>query len=610
MVVVYLTALNLFLRTPLGRKVMNLSPEIVEIHYESAWVLWPTRVHVKRVWLRVQDANIQMLVQAETGVLDVQIIQSLLQKRFVATNVVADKIGFRLRQRLMPNEATKTKLARLPDVPGFDDVLRDGPAGPMSEAFLDTLVGVDLKGMHATNIYEVWVDEYRFSGNIQVDGGFMYQPFRSFRLDQTHISIGEGNVTLGSQPMVSEVNAEIDAEAGTLNMSVFERDALRALNAKAKLDVKVRSISFLNYYLDDVDIVRIEEGSGRLKVDAEITNGQVLAGSVLSLDTTEITLRLPFFHASGAGKVRWTAVNGRAWLDVKLRDVKMVKDSDGKVYMHGPSVGLLAQSSGLDLSKKLDLDVLVDVPDLRAPDLRFLNEFIPAGIGVHVASGSGRIKGNLEINAKSQQARGILDIDSDQIKVQNHQALIEGRLVVRGILKKANFKTGDADLSGSSIKLEDAAIDSGRGSKSRDFFVRVAADPCLISPNGKVKWDTRISLGVKSLMPIMDIVSENITLPWVARAFSDLRDIGVKLDLTVREKRVELREIYFKSGILEVSGDVAIIENGAKLQEPFGALLLKVGALPVGIGLEGKTNRAVLVDAEAWYKKERAKLAN
>lgn len=589
--------------TPLGLSVINaLQPDVVELRYDRAWSFVPLRVEVRGFRMRYQDDDVQLHLVADRGVLDVQPLASVARGQFVATRVIADGIELRLRQRLAKHDAAKER--RLPPIPGLPSPLRSRPQRALPDDVVAALVGVDLTGMIASGIRELWIDEYHFTGDVFVRGGFMFQPFLRFRLDPSQVVVVHGALSLGDRPFASRIDALFEARAKEMNVSVFEREALRGLSVDGRVQANVKHVGFLNYYLSDVsDQVRLEEGRGRVGVQVRVVDGVVEAPSSLSLDTPQVLLRMPYFFATGGGKIRWNVREKKSWLDVSVTNVKIARESDQRVFVEGPMVKVLAQSSGLDLTKPLDLDVLLDLEEARATDLTFVNEFIPAGTGVTITSGAGVVKGHVEISASKRHARGALDIDGTKLGMRNKRAKLTGRLSVRGLLKDLDLRTRAADFSGSTIAVDDVIVENGFGDISKHFWLRVIAEPCTVAPTAEQKWRAGLGISFSSLWPVMGMIQNNVKVPWIVRAFSDLENVRAQVSLVVREDRLELSNIDIRSGVLRAQGDLAIVEvEKGQPQLPYGALLVSVGAIKAGVELDGKRSRGVLVNAQRWYE--------
>ena len=155
----------------------------------ACWSFVPAmRFHVRGFRFRFQDDKVQLYMTADEGALTVRPLKSLMQRQFVGTHVSSSGIEMRIRQRLVAKDATEAKLSRLPPIPGLDSVQRTATPGPPPDEVIDKLIGVDLTDIVAQHVRDVWIDEYHFTGDVSVEGGFMFQPFRRFRLDRARSS--------------------------------------------------------------------------------------------------------------------------------------------------------------------------------------------------------------------------------------------------------------------------------------------------------------------------------------------------------------------------------------------------------------------------------------
>ncbi len=70
----------------------------------------------------------------------------------------------------------------------------------------------------------------------------------------------------------------------------------------------------------------------------------------------------------------------------------------------------------------------------------------------------------------------------------------------------------------------------------------------------------------------------------------------------VRENAIGLHGLEAESGALSVRGNLDIHQSAGATAQPFGALLVKLGALSVGINLQGTQTSGVLFGAEKWIE--------
>ncbi len=608
----YIFAVNAFLASSLAMRLMNSSPNDAGVSYDSARSYFPFRVSVRNLKLNVEDSNVQVYVSADWAQCDVSLL-GIVRKGAYLSRVRGDGLILRIRQQLLPHDLARDKITKLPDIPGFPSPLKTHPNMPVTDAHYD-MVTVSLTDIDVTNLREVWIDEYRFEGHIDIHGGFFYKPLRLLRLDASTINIVEGTLHFGEPAVAKNIRAKINVKVPTINVENLKRDALRGFDADIDLKTDISSVEFLNFYLKDVPMVRLEEGAGSLAVKLKMEKGLIKKGSEINLDSKRVTVRMPYFFASGAAAIRWLADNQKAKLNVALKDIAITQESDQKIVLSGPQFNVLANSTGLDVAKPLDLDVVLDLPEGDAKDLSFLNEYIPPGAGVRIDKGSGVIQGNLEISAKAQHAQGALSIKAKDIVVQNKGARLSGRLDLEGVLKDLDLKTNETDLSGSRFALDDVTVAMDNAQKDTNFWLRLDVEHCKLIPKNapkksELRWQTKINLAMKNLQPIMHIISANLTVPWVAQAFSNWSDIKAHTELTVREKSITLRDLYAESGALHVKGNLEIKEIPGKakppLQQPFGSVLVELGQLKIGIDLEGQKTSAVLFGADKWFEAQK-----
>jgi hypothetical protein len=600
----YLVTMNAFLSSKAGAALLNASPDIVELRFGKlrSWI--PFRVHAEDVFIRVQDGNIQMQVTADKAMMDIRPSTMFSNLTFTSTKLRADGVAIRIRLRRDPNEMKEVDLKKLPPIEGFASPILEEERPPPPDDAHYNLVSVDLRDIDARDVREVWVEDIRYCGRIDLRGGFYYKPLRKIRIDALHVESSGGTLLQGEKNSIADnISLKLDANLPELDVQHFRQKALGLADMAVKLQTRVKSASFINYYLKDIPEVRVVEGGGDISLVLDIKHGQIIAGSKLALDTRNINVSIPYFTIGGKGIVRWEARERTAWLDVKVKDIVFTEKSSGKVRLKGPLFNVTAVSSGLDLSKNMNLQLVMDLPDAHGDDLTFLSNFIPEGTGVTVKNGRGTVHGNVEIDAAKQLGRAALDIDGDDIEVRTRGATMKGRVKVRGIIPKIHLKTGSADFSGSHLTLDRATIDA-EGRHFDNFWLKVATNDCKWKASKDLDWFARLDVGFQSLFPIMSVVSANIPVPWVLKAFSDLRDVHITSTLRVHPTLIDIDHLLVTSGMLRLDADLRLREKD-KSFEPYGALMVHLGAIPIGVGLEGKKATPILANSEAWFTNHR-----
>ncbi len=187
----YLVLINVFLSTPLFGVVANGNPQTLDVHFERGWSLWPGRVHARGLSIRGRDSSVEWMLRIRQVQFDVS-FRALVGQRFLASNVRGTGGSFRLRSRIDGWEATPERLAGLPPIEG----LRAEPIRPYQQCSLSEwsdadyhLWTVQLEGVRADDVQEIWIDRYRLDGETSATGRFYLKPIRATEVGPLHAEV-------------------------------------------------------------------------------------------------------------------------------------------------------------------------------------------------------------------------------------------------------------------------------------------------------------------------------------------------------------------------------------------------------------------------------------
>lgn len=162
------------------------------------------------------------------------------------------------------------------------------------------------------------------------------------------------------------------------------------------------------------------------------------------------------------------------------------------------------------------------------------------------------------------------------------------------------------DLSGSTLSLEGATLKAGKRSWPH-LWLRAVADPCLLTPNGKLMWSARLALGASNLAPLLAIVSANAPLPAGLGLFADSANVKVEASLMVREDSVELPRVVLTSQNVRLEGALVLREVSQEdpRLEPWGSVLAHAGVFSAGVEFDGPRVSVVLGDLQRWSERRK-----
>jgi hypothetical protein len=463
---------------------------------------------------------------------------------------------------------------------------------------------VELRKLDVHNLREVWINDIHVEGTYDLDGGFLYRPFQRLEISQTHFTRGEGQVTLARKPLATIDLLRLTASLQEIKLGAeASGDFTKAITAELKLEAQLVDIRALNVYLRNVPTVHLDEGGGKLSVAATIDEGVFRDDSSFTLETSKLVVHLPYFEVVGHSNIRWEVKHQESWLDVHVPQFALVQRTDGKTVLTGAHFRLRAGGSA-ELSSLTDARLELSLEDAHAKDLSFLNQFIPEGTGVRIGGGKGTVAGRLAIGA-NRRGKGALDIEGERLVVHNRAARVTGHAKVHGEIAAMNLDSGELNISGSTLALTDVSVE-GAGTTSTGFWLKLTADPCLFTPQKDLTWATTLKLDFQNLAPVVAIISANAPLPDIVKPFFDEPNVNASASLNVHKKSIGLEQLRLESQRIHARGELQLVEQPAAKGKapdlaPFGAVLVKLRGLTVGLELGGAVVKPVLFEPERWY---------
>lgn len=393
----YVVAINVFLSTSLFDRVVNFDKMMLDVHYESGWSVWPSTIHAKHLSIRSSDSNIMWLIKLDEVKFEVSLLD-IPRRRFTIESAHGRGLSMRVQTKLMAWPDTNEEIANLPPIDGFP-AFAVRPADPHHPELWDDeqyeLINVHLDRIHAEDVREIWIDDYRFSGHANLHGRFHLKPLREVDIGPVHADILSGELQRGfGHTLVHDLGGTLDVYASRFDpREVHENEAARYFDISTKLharSVPLAQMPFAlpgNTYIDGIvdarDLtLKIERGklANGTNVDVAVEGPHVARGNFIG----EGELRL---HAD--------VTDNRLRANTELATWRIVR-ADAEELMRGPRAHLGLDSADLDLSTKPfeDLHVVGGIDGASVPDARLTNCILPCT--VHVKSGSATLTARAE----------------------------------------------------------------------------------------------------------------------------------------------------------------------------------------------------------------------
>jgi hypothetical protein len=534
----YLVIGNLLVRSELIKRAVA-SAEGFHLDYGRAYTLWPGRVQVSDLALRVEDYNVQFEVAFDRAQVDIS-LSDLLSKRFRATRLEAQGTRFRMRHKLLVVGDDAERVAAYPPIRGFADppyYVGIRPPSVSADEAAD-LWEVQIENV-AADVSELWVMEHRFRGKAAVAGSFVVRPTRWVQVLPATLQLERGRLTLGEHVVAEQVRGSIDCQIPDYWIQATEgAQVFREISSQVKLELSRGRLEFLRAYLAHLGPLRYS-GDASWRFALQIDKGKVRAGSNVSLLATPLRLIHPEAELSGDVSVslgRYEGVDSDR-LSLALSAPRFVTETrrqgaPGPIF-EGVAGGLLLDA--VDLSSDMALgDGQLAVGKVRAPSLTW---FQTKGV---------KLTGEASAQLTLTRTAGERELQARVLRLELNQTTVETE-----------------------------------GKRSKPFGLALDASGLKIMPGASPSARGPLHVRASSAAALLPLVVGDMTRK-VSDAVLDLEGLDARTQLEVQGNRFALRRIEAQSGRLRVRGH---LEKRGRYAT--GALLLSSGLINIGVTLKG-----------------------
>ncbi len=601
----YLVIGNVWLRQGGLERMLNRRPERLAIHWDSAWTVWPGVVHVRGFAMRNQTRVFQWWLAVDRGTVQVD-LWDLRDRELRLGPLSGSGAAFRLSRRLdAPPRLRPARPELYPPIPGFANPPRAKPEVLYPPRARRKPWHVRISAMSLDDVREVWIEEVRFAGHARLTGGFDLVTHQRLEVDPSRVEVLGGALALGAgaqaQPILADARGRIDGRVDPYPPQRFKgREVFRFATGRITLDGWVRSLDFLDVLFRQTRWVDLRFGGGRTTADFRLRHSRVLPGSHLEAWPEGITVSMLDYRAQGDGTVRWwvdtaeRATEGR--ISLHLDNFQIQRTGYGRPHVRGRGLHIEAASreprvGGLFLPRW----VAIDMPGAEVPDLRFYNAYLPAGSGLVLTGGSGRMSARFHAEAPQWIGSGEIRLDAPRMGARFEEKQLNGTLSLRTLLNRADLQDRRFDISGSKIDLTNVAVLGG----PQGWWARAHLDRAVLAPGARVFLRAQVESTLSDARPLFALFApagRGKLLRWVDDLL-DIQGVGAVADLTLGKNFVNVDHMAVAGGKAEVEGRFRIAGG-----HPRGILYAALGRLDVGLELtDGKRDWKILRPRQ-WFE--------
>ncbi len=484
----YVAGANIFLNTSsIAGDLINRRPERIHIEWDSAWTVVPGLVHVKNLRFRNQTRRVQSYIEVDkTTVLCA--LTALTQRTFRTHWLRARGITAKARPR--PDDLASIESIRpyFPEIPGLElTAAQEMPRRAMKRPWR-----IQLDGMSADGIRDVWFANFRIRGNASASGTADIITRADVSIPAASGEFAFDSATFNEQSIGKNLNGQF-----TISMTPFVPRQnpgiafFKFLSGELQIAASVDDLAFINYYLSQIPWLQLS-GSSELAGRVVLDKGLLASGTQLEFEHADMLAQLGDYVAKGRGNISGHIAKGEqdtADTDmlIHFNEVNIRHQSDADAHFLSSDFGISVSGESFVIGGAIPpTTVKLNLLNGTIPNFNLYNRYLPDG-AVSIDGGSGQVSGALTVDP--EKAHGQLQLVGTQVALDVKDKSIVSDLDLNVVLQDGNPGNGRFDFTGSRLQLKNAAIAGNAASDSWSGDIRLS--------EGQLHWPTITRRGNK-----------------------------------------------------------------------------------------------------------------
>ncbi|MCA9658613.1 MAG: hypothetical protein KC486_09730 [Myxococcales bacterium] len=545
--VLWMLVLNLALWTGFVPWVVSGQHRMSRIHlgYDSAWVLWPTEVHVKGLVLRIDAYRYQLELEVPEGEMDVA-LHELLSRRLHVHRVDADGARATFRFKAPEGQVSERRRALFGPIVGHGAPIRD--AEPPELPKEGEAWELDLENING-GFSELWIDalrivelDARLRGRLRTRAGSL------FAVDGGHLDLAAGAILVGDERLAEALEGTLAVEIRDYDpFSIKGREVLKQVRADIDASARIVDLGPAQPLLPESARLHLGGGAGLLRLDVDVVDGVLQPGTSIDYGTEALmAAHTPVRGRAGVhvrAEVRREDDADEGRLAVELCDLKLWRNDEAgdddeeeggekerkRAPIFAPAIEASVTTSVTDLASDAFALTGAEVRTAKAIQLRELRAL--AGLSDRIDPRAGSASLTLRSTLREGERlghRAKLSVENAAVAVDRTTIRLSGDLELRG---SSGLRFGAGELDTIDLDVRQLAIRSPKG-HSTGAWLKVT--------RGDLEWGpatikATLEGQLDDLRPILSHVDERNRL---IERFTD-HDVTKPLDFKVDLRRGE-----------------------------------------------------------------------
>jgi len=405
------------------------------------------------------------------------------------------------------------------------------------------------------------------------------------------------------------LEAAVEIDPVTMGDTSVE-EILASMTGTIRIDSKSAGIGFLERYLGNFSWIDLG-GRGRLHVDLEMTDGWLAPGSVVELDGPVVTAEFVGLKAQGEGRVSGGIPEGESHAEVRVDLARFDVSQTGAAALMAAgsdfSMTLRNDSSAIDRPAE-GLSVEVVLPEAEVPELEAFNPFLPPSLGLALTGGEARLTGEMRFDSTTREGSGILSLDGRRVEARFKDLDLAAEIDLDAKFESLDLNGGVAEISGSSLDIERAAVQDRSGAVDDGWWgrLRLPAGTVTRDVTARAASPSRIEGLVEAELrdtgPFVALLEERMPkLSWIDGLLT-VENVDADSQIRLEGPSLALRQLEMIGGAkgrLEILGELDFDER-----VPDGVLFARWGKLSAALALEEGKRDWKLTRSRRWYEEQ------
>ncbi|MFQ5994642.1 MAG: hypothetical protein ACE5K1_06070 [Acidiferrobacterales bacterium] len=424
-------------------------------------------------------------------------------------------------------------------------------------------------------------------------------------IDAVSLQLKSGEVLLREGQAIQNLTVEADSKFDHHVLKKNKgRDVLRAVTGTVNVAGQFPGLQFLKAYFRQAPWIDLN-GSGDVDARLKVRQGVLSAGSRVVVDADVILANFLDYSVRGSGKVRGDVAprGGKqtSTVTISLEDFEVSHAAFDQPYIFGSGFSITGTATTLDLRDPFtDLKVALDLPESELPNFAVYNKYVPPEACTFIHQGSGRISSRLDFDAKTQSAKGRIDLHANRLIAQFSNMTFAGDMKVAARLRGGNIEARRFDMSGTEVEFNNVYVGTAKVGTDNTWWMRLALPKGEGVFTAPAKLDAKFEMSMRDTRPVVVFLSEKKGIVRWFKNTLTVKDVKAQADFKMDGQAIEVEDLEMKGEKLEILGELDIFA-----QQFAGVFFARLRDLQVGVELGGGRKKFKLSKARPWFDKRR-----